>query len=123
VEDVMKSCKCENCDTEYLFSIEPLKYCLSCFSGKIHEVNKNYNFDKNLFGKATLTIEEFKKKVEKELVQGVYTPDDILKKTKFLECVRLYILYYSFKVSYSSNYDAEIGYHYKKDYVDYRTVR
>jgi hypothetical protein len=118
----MKSCKCESCGAEYLYSIEPLKYCLSCFSGNIHEVNKNYNFDKNLLGKATLTIEEFKKKVEKKLVQGDYTPDDIREKTKILECIRLYIPYYSLKVSYSANYDAEIGYYNKKDYVDYRTI-
>jgi TM2 domain-containing membrane protein YozV len=122
MEEIMNSCICSDCGAEFLFSGKPLGRCLSCFSSKVQLMNKNYNIDMNLLGKATVNKDDFQKKVNNDLLQGVLTPDDISKNTQILECSRLYIPYYKYIVSYTGSFSASIGYDYIVDFTEYEDV-
>jgi hypothetical protein len=115
----MKSCKCQDCETEYLYSNRVLKACLRCGSKKIENGDKNYNIPDEKLGKSVYDKKDFLSEINDLLREGGFTPDDIVEKTEIVECIKLYIPYYLYQISYKCTFTCSVGYN-KKDDIDWK---
>jgi hypothetical protein len=115
----MNSCKCKSCGAEFLFSKNILDACLSCGEKNIINLNKNYNLPSEILGVSTVTKDEFTKKIDYILREGDFTPDDIIDQTNIYECIKLYVPYYKYLISYHCTFRCSVGYDKLVDYTDY----
>jgi len=66
----------------------------------------------------TVSVEDFRRTLLEWLVQGEYTPDDLLQQMLVRDHTGIYVAFYEFSGSYRADWNASAGYRRRESYTD-----
>jgi hypothetical protein len=116
--------KCDKCNTMLTFGSSPnsivCNFCGSRLNIEESKLPVNLTIGKNCFIISfKVSKEQFQNKILNWLVDGNYTPDDILYKANFQETLGIYLPFYHFSVNYRGYWNAEIKHYRDETYTDW----
>jgi uncharacterized CHY-type Zn-finger protein len=121
VDETFKQLTCPNCGGEIQFDPQTqLNVCIFCGSTfPIEEAKKVEIFSADKITPFQITEKEMKDTFMEWLIQGNYTPIDILNKIYIVDVVGAYFPFYFFSGNFYATWTASSGYYKTEHYTDY----
>jgi len=116
----VKTFICSNCNTVLRTETGKIHTCPACSSQHLDITEKAIDY-KGLLTGNFVNKNEFLKSLQKELITGIYTPDDIIEETKIKQYIKIFIPHYHYEINYTGDWSASSGYDRLEEYTAYKT--
>jgi len=116
--------KCDKCNTMLMFNLSPdlivCSFCGNHLRTEEAKVPVEVAVDKNCYiTPFKVSKEQFRSKMLNWLVDGDYTPDDILHGSDFQETLGIYLPFYYFSINYRGFYQAQVKRYRTETYTEW----